>query len=247
MPYEELEDYLLEITALREAYRDSLKLTRGFEGEYVREDNAYYEKLLSREDCDYLLLGQHFYEKANGKLVNVYALKDTEDYEIYAGNIVEAMRTGYFRYAAHPDLIFLNEFSWDLHCDRACDIILDGAVRYGFALEYNANGFRRGKKQYPDGERYQYPNDRFWEKVRRQASACMWARTVTSPVRFTTKPWRRLTGNWRKWESHSGRTGYDKGEYDQVLSGTASSYQHDRTGGLQSLLLSGVQYHHTFH
>lgn len=166
MPYEELEDYLLEITALREAYRDSLKLTRGFEGEYVREDNAYYERLLSREDCDYLLLGQHFYEKANGELVNVYALKDTEDYEIYAGNIVEAMRTGYFRYAAHPDLIFLNEFSWDLHCDRACDIIVDGAVRYGFALEYNANGFRRGKKQYPDGERYQYPNDRFWEKVR---------------------------------------------------------------------------------
>ena len=166
MPYAELEDYLREITALREAYREELSISRGFEGEYVRGDNAYYEKLLSRDDCDYLLLGQHFYEKADGELINVYQLGDTEDYEIYAANIVEAMRTGYFRYAAHPDLIFLNDFPWDIRCERACDIIVDGAVKYGFALEYNANGFRRGKKQYVDGERYQYPHDRLWEKVK---------------------------------------------------------------------------------
>jgi len=60
MPYEELDSYLQEITALRDTFRDRLSITRGFEGEYVREDNAYYEKLLSRGDCDYLLLGQHF-------------------------------------------------------------------------------------------------------------------------------------------------------------------------------------------
>lgn len=166
MPYAELDDYLHEITGLREAYQDRLSITRGFEGEYVREDNAYYEKLLSRDDCDYLLLGQHFYEKADGELINVYQLEDTDDYEIYASNIVEAMRTGYFRYAAHPDLIFLNDFPWDIHCERACDILVDGAAKYGFALEYNANGFRRGLKQYTDGERYQYPHHRLWEKVR---------------------------------------------------------------------------------
>lgn len=165
MPYGELDDYLEEITALRDAYGDRISITRGFEGEYVREDNAYYEKLLSRGDCDYLLLGQHFYEKADGELVNVYRLENTEGYEIYASNIVEGMRTGYFRYAAHPDLIFLNDFPWDIHCERACDVIVDGAVRYGFPLEYNANGFRRGKKAYADGERFQYPHDRFWKKV----------------------------------------------------------------------------------
>ena len=166
MPYAELDDYLREITELRRACREKLMIFRGFEGEYVREDNAFYEKLLSREDCDYLLLGQHFYEKAEGELVNVYQLDSTEDYEIYGRNIVEAMRTGYFRYAAHPDLILLNDFPWDIHCERACDSIVEGAVRYGFALEYNANGFRRGKKQYSDGERCPYPHDRFWEKVK---------------------------------------------------------------------------------
>ena len=166
MPYAELEEYLQEITRLRETYREKLRIYRGFEGEYVRGDAAYYERLLAREDCDYLLLGQHFYEKADGELINVYQLKDTGDYEGYGANIVEAMRTGYFRYAAHPDLIFINDFPWDIHCDRACHIIVEGAVRYGFALEYNANGFRRGMQRYRDGERCPYPHDRFWEKVK---------------------------------------------------------------------------------
>ena len=29
-------------------------------------------------------------------------------------------------------------------------------------LEYNANGLRRGLKEYPDGERYMYPHENFW-------------------------------------------------------------------------------------
>ena len=33
-------------------------------------------------------------------------------------------------------------------------------------LEYNANGFRREKKFYPDGTRYQYPHPAFWEMVK---------------------------------------------------------------------------------
>ena len=33
-------------------------------------------------------------------------------------------------------------------------------------LEYNANGLRRGKKNYPDGKRFQYPHERFWKKVK---------------------------------------------------------------------------------
>ena len=63
MPWAELDEYLQEITALRDTYKDRMSIPRGFEGEYVREDNAYYEKLLSRGDCDYLLLGH-----AHGRL-----------------------------------------------------------------------------------------------------------------------------------------------------------------------------------
>lgn len=166
MPYSEIEEYMEEIVALREQWRGTLDIFCGFEGEYVREDNAFYEKLLSHKNCEYLILGQHFYETDEGELINVYQMQETQQYEAYSTNAVEAMRTGYFKYLAHPDLIFLNDLAWDIHCDRACDILIDGAVKYGFALEYNANGFRREKKQYVDGERYQYPHEKLWQKVR---------------------------------------------------------------------------------
>ena len=170
MPYEELEDYFEEIWALREEFKEKLDIRCGLEGEYVREDRAYYEKLLSNNGfqgkCEYLLLGQHFYETGQGDLINVYQIRDTAEYEIYAQNVAEAMETGYFRYVAHPDLIFLNNLAWDIHCDRACDIMIDGAVKHRVPLEYNANGFRRQKQMYVDGERHPYPHERFWDKVK---------------------------------------------------------------------------------
>lgn len=166
MPYSEIGEYIEEIGLLREEWKGRLEISCGFEVEYVREDTAFYEKWLANDNCEYLLLGQHFYETAQGEFMNVYQMRETQQYEAYSANVVEGMKTGFFRYAAHPDLIFLNDSAWDIHCDRACDILIDGAVKYGFALEYNANGFRREKKQYPDGERYQYPHEKFWEKVR---------------------------------------------------------------------------------
>lgn len=166
MPYAEIQDYMEEIRRLKEEFADRLHILCGFEGEYVREERDYYEKLLAEPGCDYLLLGQHFCETRQGELINVYSLTDTAQYETYAENLVEAMKTGYFRCIAHPDLIFLNDLALDIHCERACDIILEGAARYGAALEYNANGFRRGLHRFVDGERYQYPLERFWDQVR---------------------------------------------------------------------------------
>lgn len=165
MPFEELEEYLEEIADLKGEMRDSLDILCGFEGEYIREDRKYYEWLLHHKKCDYLLLGQHFYEVKSGQLINVYQIENTEQYEEYSTNVVEAMKTGYFRYAAHPDIIFLNNFAWDIHCERACDILIEGALKYHFALEYNANGFRRKKQVFVDGERYPYPHDKFWDRV----------------------------------------------------------------------------------
>lgn len=166
MPYAEQAQYLQEITELKEEFADRLELLRGFEGEYVRDNRQYYEELLSLEQCEYLILGQHHYETAEGDWFCIYGLDNTEQYVDYSRNVVEAMRTGYFRYAAHPDVIFLNDFSWDRNCDEACDIIIDGAVKYGFPLEFNANGLRRERQIYADGERYPYPHRRFWDKVK---------------------------------------------------------------------------------
>lgn len=166
MPYAEFEDYLQDVSGLKKKFSGKLEIFCGFEGEYIREERHFYENLLENERCDYLILGQHFLQTKQGKLISAYFLEDTMQYEEYSLNVVEAMKTGYFRYAAHPDLPFLSDHAWDIHCDRACDILIDGAVKYGFPLEYNANGLRRNKRMYVDGERYPYPHDGLWDRVR---------------------------------------------------------------------------------
>lgn len=163
MPYAEIEPYLLEINRLKGRY--PLEILAGFEGEFITGEERFYESLLTRSDCDYLIMGQHFFRTSQGDLLSAYAAQSTRQYVEYAQDIARGIARGYFLYSAHPDLIWLTGFPWDDDCDRACDIIIEASVRYHVPLEYNANGMRRGLQSFPDGVRYQYPHDRFWQRV----------------------------------------------------------------------------------
>lgn len=166
MPYADQDDYLQEVALLKEQYKDSLKILCGFEGDYFAKDWQYYESLLKKGNCDYLILGQHFFEIDSTELGYSFEIKDTSYYETLSEQMVAGMKTGYFQYLAHPDLMFINACEWDIHCDRALDTLIDGAVKYDFALEYNANGLRRGLQDYPDEVRYPYPHKKLWNRVK---------------------------------------------------------------------------------
>lgn len=166
MLYADVEDYLQEVTAVKEQFQGQLKVLCGFEGDYFAKDWKYYESLLQKENCDYLILGQHFFETDGSELGYTFEIKDTSFYETLSEQMVAGMRTGYFQYLAHPDLMFFNVHDWDIHCERALDTLIDGAIKYDFAFEYNANGLRRGLKEYPDGVRYPYPHHQLWERVK---------------------------------------------------------------------------------
>ncbi|HOO28451.1 MAG TPA: histidinol-phosphatase, partial [Lachnospiraceae bacterium] len=84
---------------------------------------------------------------------------------LYARSAMEGMRTGYFSYLAHPDLMFINDFGMDDNCRKAISIIIDEAEKKDYILELNANGFRRGKWKFAEGVRYPYPADAFWEEA----------------------------------------------------------------------------------
>ena len=43
--------------------------------------------------------------------------------------------------------------------------IVDAAVKYGVPLELNANGVRKGKSRFVDGDRYPYPHFKLFEKI----------------------------------------------------------------------------------
>ena len=166
MRYEELEGHLSAVASLRDQYQDRLTILTGLEIEYFPEMHDYYQKL--REKLDYLLLGQHYFPAPypDGERITVYDTRvQRDDLLHYAKSIEEALATGFFPVLAHPDVIFINDIAWDEACEKASDIIIGAAKRYGVLLEVNANGLRRGLRSYSDGERYPYPHPAFWKRA----------------------------------------------------------------------------------
>ena len=173
MEYQELPLYFEQVDCLKQQYQGLMQIKKGLEIEYLpyytkpnySNHRNFYEYLLLDQKCDYLILGEHFFTDKDGTLFNLYNVADTEAYITYAKTCVAAMSTGYFDIIAHPDLFGVNAFSWDKNCDIASDLILEGATKYHVVVEYNANGYRRGIQNYPDGDRYMYPLENFWKKI----------------------------------------------------------------------------------
>ena len=166
MSYEELSEHIGVLNELKKRFEGKIRIYKGLEIEYHKRYNSYYEYLLNEGGLDYLILGQHNYTDENGEIRFISSLSGTEDYIRYAESVAQAAESGYFAIIAHPDIIYKNDFAWDDNCDRTAEIIADAAERNNIPLEVNANGFRRGMTKFPDGMRYQYPVDRFWEKMK---------------------------------------------------------------------------------
>lgn len=164
MMYSELLDYLSIIEKLKIKYRNKIKIYSGLEIEFDPFSMDYYHYLLSDFKVDYLALGQHVFLH-NGEFCGAFELTSTDQYISYAKTIESAFETGFFKFLCHPDVIFINNFSWDENCEKACDIIIAAAQKHNMILELNASGFRKGVKDYCDGPRYSYPHKYFWEKV----------------------------------------------------------------------------------
>lgn len=165
MVADELPSYLADVEAMKLQYKDRMPILSGLEIEYLPSQNEWYKTLFEKYHVDYLALGEHIYETADGSFKNIYNADSTADYLDYAGAVAAGMRSGYFAFAAHPDLMFINDYPWDDNCEKACDILISTAKELDFILEYNANGYRRGLQDFCDGVRYPYPHRRFWEKA----------------------------------------------------------------------------------
>lgn len=166
MPFNMLPNYVKELCSLRKHYADKISLHIGLEAEYLPMYESYYPMLLSDYDIEYMIMGQHFFIGPDGRCYNLYDNSFPSEYLIsHSKNMIQGMQTGYFKYIAHPDLMFIRDFSMDANCMKAISILVDGSAQGDFILELNANGFRRGKHEYSDGLRYQYPVDIFWKEV----------------------------------------------------------------------------------
>ncbi len=146
MEMSQRQEYMDTLKALREEYRDKIRIRIGFEAEY---SPRFFEPLmeeLKKDPPDYLLLGQHF---VPDEVYGVYSGNETDSEEIlshYVDLVIEGMRTGEFLYVAHPDLLYFTgpDQIYRKHMER----LIADSIENHYPLEFNIHGFL-GKRWYP--------------------------------------------------------------------------------------------------
>lgn len=145
----EIDDYVDTLLALREEYKDRIDIKIGYEAEYYPKFFGDMLKLVTSREIDYLILGQHFLENEIGSM-HVGRTDKEEILEKFVDQEIEALKTGVFTYAAHPDNMHFvgDERIFDKHYTR----LIEYAKSAGIPLEINLLGVRDHRA---------YPHERF--------------------------------------------------------------------------------------
>lgn len=153
IPTEQAVNYVQDLRALREKYRDRIEIYIGFEMEYYSD---CFEKMLKNArdwGAEYLILGQHYVvpEHPNGRHSSC-PTDDVVALEAYADSLVAAIKTGVFTYVAHPDVF---RFTGDTKTyQEIMRKVCIASGRLSVPLEINFYGIR--------DMRY-YPTEAFWQ------------------------------------------------------------------------------------
>lgn len=152
MPMEDAKGYVDTLKALREEYAGRIEIKIGFEAEYMADMYPCQMEAYRKLGIDYLIMGQHFWKSEKD---GPYAGSKTEDENRlmgYVDSVIEGMKTGSYRYLAHPDLI--NYVGDDAVYEREIRRMCQELKNMGIPLEINLLGL---------AEKKHYPRERFWE------------------------------------------------------------------------------------
>lgn len=145
MGMDELPDYFASLTALRERYAGRIEIGIGLEIEYLPGFADYYRELIGRADLDFLMIGQHFYQHADG----TYSFSDSPTVRAAeeANGVIEAIisgiQTGLFAVVAHPERAFRYAGEWDDAQEALSRRLMRAAAEHRCFLEQN----ERSKQQ----------------------------------------------------------------------------------------------------
>ena len=159
-----LEDYIRSVNALKEKYKDQIKIYLGFEAEWCGERfRSYYRDLLDKYGFDYLILGQHSY--AEGEKMTHYYWQGPEDGpNNYVRALLEGMESGLFTYVAHPDIYVYWCRAWNELAIRIAEAIASTSKRLNIPLEVNC-GWRSRLEEIKQPDCLVYPSHLFWDVV----------------------------------------------------------------------------------
>ena len=136
MDYNQKEEYLKSIRALKEKYQDKITIEVGYEAEYLPDDEINLFEL--KNETDKIILGQHFIYDDNKKL-KIFRQADFTDKELlkYASYIETAMAKGLPDIIAHPDIYMLNRNTFGKIESKVAHLICAAAEKYQIPLEIN--------------------------------------------------------------------------------------------------------------
>ena len=115
-----------------------IKIETGYEIEYLPKDEENLREL--KEECDKIILGQHFVYDNNNEL-KILGRDDYTDEELirYAKYIEKAMQLNLPDIIAHPDMYMMNRKQFGEIESKTADIICKSAEEYNIPLEINLN------------------------------------------------------------------------------------------------------------
>ncbi len=163
MDESEFDLYLKDIDATQAKYKDKITILKAVEVEYFDNHEEYYKEL--RNNLDYLIHGQHYISMTDSmdNLISGFGLRTKEEILKYASILKKAMESNLFDIMAHPDLYMCGYKDFDETAIKVAHIICQAAINNDSVLEFNANGYRRGRSNTPQGILQPYPRLEFWE------------------------------------------------------------------------------------
>ena len=145
---DDAEDYVNDLKALREKYKDDIEISIGFEMEYYP---AHFNDMLDyakKIGIEYLILGEHFIYDEHPSGVYSGDVTDNAEYlREYVYEVVEGIKSGVFTYVAHPDLF--NYIGDDEIYAEEMRKICVASREHNVPLEINFLGIR-GNRHYPN-------------------------------------------------------------------------------------------------
>lgn len=171
MSLDETEDYVSTLLALREEYKNDIKIHIGFEAEYYPEVFERFISFISDYPIEYLILGQHYGGNEYEGLGYFGSATGSEEMlKAYVEQVIAGLSTGKFSYLAHPDLI---NFVGDREIyEREMTRLVSFTKENNIPLEINLLGIATNRH---------YPNEEFWKIASKHGSRAIIGTDAHSP------------------------------------------------------------------
>ena len=118
MSWQEFDSYNEELDVCVRRYADRIHVIKGFEAEYYPEEMEDYERFRSRYGYRLFILGQHMCGPDHA--YDMFAPKGEKEIRAYMQDLCAGVRTGFFDFVAHPDLVMVGYepggMSWRKRC-----------------------------------------------------------------------------------------------------------------------------------